>query len=423
MFKYFFVLGRNHILSVAEILSVLKKFQIKFTIISLAEEILVIETAVNIDCHKLNDTFGGVIKIGQILDETGFDESEEKFSSFFTADNLIGRYLSAATSKLHVGISLYDAGGDKKYLQILSRQLIGFNLQIKRTLGGKNLRVGFVRVKERNLSSVSVVKNKLLAQGVEIVLVISPDKIFMGKTLVVQDFELFGRRDVGRPYLDKRSGIIPTKLARIMVNLSGVSQDGALLDPFCGSGTIIQEAVVLGIKKVTGADISSKAVNDTEKNLDWFFRNFPHYNQSSYNIKLMQTDVSVISQKIPTNSFDAIVTEPFLSPPIFQKPDIKLISQLQIQLADLYLKAFREFHKLLKPMASVIMIFPTFTTYDRIYFLEIVPKILSLGFSQMNFFPVDLIAKYNLKPTFRSTILYGGKTEFINREIVAFKKI
>lgn len=421
MFKYFFVLGRNPTLSVAEILAVLAKFQIKFNIISLGEEILVIETAVNIDCHNLNDTFGGVIKIGQILDETGFDESEEKFSSFFTADNLIGRYLSAATSKLHIGISLYDAGGDKKYLQILSRQLIEFNLLIKRTLREKNLRVGFVRVKERNISSVSAVKNKLLSQGAEIVLVISPDKIFMGKTLAVQDFELFGRRDVGRPYLDKRSGIIPTKLARIMINLSGVVE-GALLDPFCGSGTIIQEAVALGIKKVIGADINFKAVGDTKKNLDWFFRNFPHYNQSSYNIKLIQTDVSVISQKIPENSIDAIVTEPFLSPPIFQKPDIKLISQLQIQLTDLYLKAFREFHKLLKPLASVIMIFPTFTTYDRIYFLEIVPKILSLGFSQMNFFPVDLTAKYNLKRTFRSTILYGGKTEFINREIVAFKK-
>jgi len=422
MFKYFFVLGRNHVLSTAEALSVFAKFQIKFNIISLSEEILVIESAVKIDCDKLNNTFGGIIKIGQILDETGLDESENKFHSFFTADNLIGRYFSAATSKLHIGISLYDGGGDKKYLQILSRQLIGFNMQIKRSLGEKNLRVGFVRVKERILSSVSVVKNKLLSQGTEIVLIITPDKIFMGKTLVVQDFELFGRRDAGRPYLDKKSGIIPTKLARIMINLSGVAQDGALLDPFCGSGTIIQETVALGIKKVTGADISFRAVSDTEKNLDWFFRNFPHYKLSSYNIKLIQTDVSVISQKIPENSIDTIVTEPFLSPPIYQKPDIKLISQLQIQLADLYLKAFQEFHKLLKPKSSVIMIFPTFTTYDRIYFLEIVPKILNLGFSQMKFFPVDLTVRYNLKLTFRSTILYGGKTEFINREIVAFQK-
>lgn len=422
MFKYFFVLGRNHVLSVAEILAVFAKFQIKFNIISLAEEILVIETAVNIDCHKLNDTFGGVIKIGQILDESRFDESEEKFSSFFTADNLIGRYLSAATSKLHIGISLYDAGADKKFLRILERRLIEFNLQIKRTLRKKNLKVGFVRVKERNLSSVSVVKNKLLSQGVEIVLICTPDKIFMGKTLAVQDFELFGRRDVGRPYLDKRSGIIPTKLARIMINLSGVVE-GALLDPFCGSGTIIQEAVALGIKKVTGADINSKAVGDTEKNLDWFFRNFPHYNQSSYNIKLIQTDVSVISQKIPENSIDTIVTEPFLSPPIYQNPDIKFISQQQMQLTDLYLKAFREFHKLLKKGASLIMIFPTFTTQNKIFFLEIFPKIMRLGFIQMNLFPGDVVTKYKLNLTARSTILYGGKTEFINREIVAFKKV
>ncbi len=423
MFKYFFVLGRNHILSVAEILSVLKKFQIKFTIISLAEEILVIETAVNIDCHKLNDTFGGVIKTGQILDETGFDESEEKFNSFFTSDNLTDKYLPAGVSKLHIGISLYDGGADKKFLRILERRLIEFNLQIKRTLREKNLRVGFVRVKERNLSSVSVVKNKLLSQGVEIVLICTPDKILMGKTVAVQDFELFGRRDAGRPYLDKKSGIIPTKLAKIMINLSGVDQDGVLCDPFCGSGTIMQEAVVQGIKKVIGADISSRAINDTEKNLEWFFRNFSDYHQSSYNIKLIQTDVCLLSQKIPENSIDTIVTEPLLSPPIYQNPDIKFISQQQMQLADLYLKAFREFHKMLKKGASLIMIFPTFTTQNKIFFLEIFPKIIDLGFIQMNLFPEDVTAKYKLNLTLRSTILYGGKTDFINREIVAFKKV
>src|SRR3989338_4079277 len=103
MFKYFFVLGRNHVLSTAEALSVFAKLQLKFNIISLSEEILVIESAVKIDCDKLNNTFGGIIKIGQILDETGLDESENKFHSFFTADNLIGPDFFAPTYQLPIG--------------------------------------------------------------------------------------------------------------------------------------------------------------------------------------------------------------------------------------------------------------------------------------------------------------------------------
>lgn len=47
-----------------------------------------------------------------------------------------------------------------------------------------------------------------------------------------------------------------------------------ILDPFCGSGTILTEAMLINYKNLIGADISPKAINDTKKNIEWIIRNY-----------------------------------------------------------------------------------------------------------------------------------------------------
>jgi len=63
------------------------------------------------------------------------------------------------------------------------------------------------------------------------------------------------------------SGMHP-RLARAMVNLTGISK-GVLLDPFCGSGGILIEAGLRGLKP-TGVDISTAMLERAKKNLDHF---------------------------------------------------------------------------------------------------------------------------------------------------------
>jgi len=82
-------------------------------------------------------------------------------------------------------------------------------------------------------------------------------------------FERFFERDFGRPAADAKSGMLPPKLARMMVNLASASKNETLLDAFCGSGTILTEAATLGFAKLIGSDISERAVSDTQKNSDW----------------------------------------------------------------------------------------------------------------------------------------------------------
>ena len=75
-----------------------------------------------------------------------------------------------------------------------------------------------------SLASVVVTKNLLLEKGAEICIIGGKEKVYTAKTLVVQDFEDYGRRDYQRPVRDEQQGMIPPKVAQIMLNLSGVKK-------------------------------------------------------------------------------------------------------------------------------------------------------------------------------------------------------
>lgn len=57
------------------------------------------------------------------------------------------------------------------------------------------------------------------------------------------------------------------KFARALVNLTRVREDERLLDPFCGTGAVLVEADMIGLKAV-GTDLSEKMILGARKNLD-----------------------------------------------------------------------------------------------------------------------------------------------------------
>jgi SAM-dependent methyltransferase len=66
---------------------------------------------------------------------------------------------------------------------------------------------------------------------------------------------------------EEREGALRATVARAMVHLAGVP-DGALLDPCCGSGTILSEAAAHGWETIRGLDIDPEAVRITRENVD-----------------------------------------------------------------------------------------------------------------------------------------------------------
>src|SRR6185503_10002944 len=104
----------------------------------------------------------------------------------------------------------------------------------------------------------------------------------LAQTLFVQDIEAYGARDQARPARDARVGMLPPKLAQIMLNLSaGPLRASAeelarlrVLDPFCGTGVILQEALLMGYS-VLGTDIDERMVDYSRRNIKWLFQKNP----------------------------------------------------------------------------------------------------------------------------------------------------
>lgn len=386
----------------------------------ISSEIAVCETDGDVKSEDLIKILGGTVKLGKILDDIALDRTEEEFYKIFSAENLLEKYFSKREGKAHFGISLYNAGGEQQQLLQLEGQLKEIDLTIKDNLKKIGFKSGFVQIKERFLASVSVAKNKLIESGAEIVLILSPEKIQIGKTLAVQEFEEFSFRDYFRPAKDKRSGIMPPKLARIMINLAKVEKNQTLIDPFCGSGTILQEAFFLGIKNIIGSDISGKAISDTQININWLLEKFHKIKRADFNLRILQNDVTNLSGKLPSNSVDAIVTEPYLGPPLYRQPNIKEVERLFSQLQSLYIEAFSQFAKILKKKGKIVIIFPAFEISGKYYFLQILDAIKALGFQKLDFFPEDLRKHPSISLTPRNSILYGGREQFVKREIISY---
>lgn len=323
---YAFVLGNTPDLSIAEIESVVP-FSSKNR---LANEILEISSQ-DVNPNKLINKLGGTVKIAEYLGEI----NQDLYKYFDTS------------KKVEFGISQYDSNINLKNL----------SLDIKKHLAKSR----FVLPKNNILSSVVVKKQKLQE------LIIVKNKIF--RTVAVQDFEDWNKRDYSRPCVDPKSGMLPPKVARMMINLSG-SKKGLLLDPFCGVGTILSEALLMGFD-VIGSDSSPKAIEFSRKNLDWIAKEYK--TQNTYDVFV--EDARVVSLK----SIDAIVTEPYMGP---LSPSKDTIGNIIIDLENLYISCLKNWQRFLKKGGSIIMAFPSFN-FNGLEFRVNSPidKVSSLGYT------------------------------------------
>ncbi len=421
--KYFFVLGGNPTLSLAELSAVFGLDNNSDTkcptrlaeangeaqighLASMINNIFVLEIDEQFNPQKLIKKIGGTIKIGKI--NTTINNKVGVIHKLPLLLTETKKMLKPGSGKYKFGISYYGK------TKINTREL---GMEIKKFLKEKNISCRWVTSREKTLSSVVVEQNKLINKGIEIVLINSaPDSpplirgkarggVLIGQTLAVQPFKELSFRDYHRPARDDLSGMLPPKLAQIMINLSFAKHDDTILDPFCGSGTILTEAMLMGYKNLIGTDVSKKAINDTKKNIAWILEKFK---VQSIKYKLHNAGASELTKIIKLNSIDAIITEPYLGP---QRGKIDLKKTIQ-ELEKLYTKSLAEFKKILKPEGRIVIIFPVFYKTQTIN-----PNLA--GFKIINPIPEHLLKQANL--TKRNTIIYGRVGQKVWREIVVLQ--
>jgi len=407
--KYCFIIGHNPTLSIIEILNVFLLFKVNIQIISFSNEALLLEVENEFPIKIFFSRLGGSIKIGKIeKDYINIDK--------LNINEILKLFNIQENKKVCFGLNLYNLNTASSLKMQVGLKNIA--IKIKRKLQKQGLKVRWVISQEKNLSSVVIKKNNLIEYGADILILMDKNMVYLGKTLMIQEFEKYNERDFNRPIRDIQKGMIPPKLAQIMLNLGQIKKDQTILDPFCGSGTILQEALLMGYKNVLGSDIDFNSIKITKKNLGWLQEKNTHYLKVK-NFNLFQCDVIKLSQKIPFNSIDTIISEPYLGP---TKNIISINKTIQ-ELSRLYLESFREFKKILKKQGVIVIIFPVFKTLkNELLFLPILDEIKKQGWKNNLDLPKELFEKDIIKITHRNSIIYSRPEQRILREIFIFKR-
>ena len=224
---------------------------------------------------------GGTMKSAKLLTRL---ENTDLTGAFTYLQQSIPEHLKyLPKGKLQLGVSVYGYPATRDWLL---KQMLTLKKVIKKT--GQSVRI--IENKSEALEAAQVLYNKLTGPlGWELLLIKDGADILVAQSTAVQDIDAYAERDFERPMRDAFVGMLPPKLAQIMLNLAvgekflelssqNLEEDGpkiqdlrskiSVLDPFCGTGVVLQEAMLMGFETY-GTDISEKMVDYSTKNLEW----------------------------------------------------------------------------------------------------------------------------------------------------------
>ncbi|MEM4330438.1 MAG: hypothetical protein QW273_00310 [Candidatus Pacearchaeota archaeon] len=130
-----------------------------------------------------------------------------------------------------------------------------------------------------------------------------------------------------------------------------IKKGETLLDPFCGIGIILQEALLKNINCI-GVDKDKKAIISCEKNLSWLKKNY----SISANYSLLNKD----SLKIQNILFDAIVSEPSFGPILKRKLSKNEKKNFINSFEEKIIPLLLHFRKIKKEDSRIVLTFPSF---------------------------------------------------------------
>lgn len=328
--EYFFLLGRNPILSYAEIVSYLKKEDIFYSIALLEQNYLILDIGEEIELNI--QEFGGVLKIGKAR----IIKNEEEINSYLES------YFS---NKRKFSYSLLGNGNEE------------INLEIREILK-KKFR------KEKLKAQIKTSLNRIKLQDgenfemphadVEFFYCETPKKRYIG--IVEQNYSYIEvkKRDMQKPVRRESLAISP-RLAKILINLTQTKKEEVLVDPFCGVGAILIEGLVKELN-VVGGDLDSFAIKGARKNIEWLKANYYIDGKD----KLIVGD----SAKFPNVNADGIATEPALGEIFKKKLKINEAKKFIMDFEKMIIPVLKRMKEIKKPNAKLVLTLPTVRNYS-----------------------------------------------------------
>lgn len=336
MKKYLFVLGRNQTLSVAELIVYLNTRKIEFRLNETEKDSVLIESN-ELKPKELMHDLGGTTKIIQILFEGNLKEIINEIEK--------KELLEWMNQKFYFALNFYGKEFENK------NQIEEFFKNKFKSLKKKAFyrKARKHKIKGFNSSPSQVHSWNLIKEQSDFVF-FKGKKTYFGLTIECFNPKELRNRDNQRPEQQVLHSI-SLRLARILINLTGLKKGETLLDPFCGVGTVLQEAMFNGLNAV-GIDLDDKTAGKARKNLNWFEKKY----KTKMKYTVIQGDSSFVKETLQGRKFDGIASEPFLGPYLKKKPREKEAKKIIKDLEKLYFAFFKKLFLVVKKQRIVIIL-------------------------------------------------------------------
>jgi len=396
MFQSLCILGRQPALGLAELESLYGAGRLQ----SVGSQ------AVLLDARPAEVPFaylGGTIKFCKVLTELNSTKWPDVHK--FLMDAIPNHAASLPEGKLRLGLSAYN-------ISVESRQITGTGLELKKLLKKEGRPVRVVPNVEPVLNSAQVLHNQLTAElGWELLFIKNGSKTIVAQTIAVQDIEAYARRDQGRPKRDAKVGMLPPKLAQIIINLATGAAlppgcgpdhpiDKTILDPFCGTGVVLQEALLMGYN-VAGTDLDSRMVEYSKINLDWLRTDF----QLSANRYQLETGDATTHQW--KGGFDTVASEAYLGRPFTSPPTGKILEQTIQEVNTITKKFLQNLARQTKPGIRLCLALPAWSEHNTFKNLPLLANLEELGYNRVSFVHAE-----------RKDLIYHRPSQIVGRELV-----
>jgi tRNA G10 N-methylase Trm11 len=395
-----FISGKNWKLSLAEIAAYLKAREIRFEVQFFSKEYFAITLEKNLTGSAIND-LGGTIKIGdvkaklptQVLKDAFLQKDKQAHSQIkgSLASSGVVDEMAKAAERVFFGISVYCVEKTLYPLSGVIQRSIGSAVKDELAgVGKKSQFMGFSKNRRAaQLSHVEVLKKNLVATKAEVLLCIGREETWVASTVAVHNPFEFQKRDIYKPN-QRKIFAMPPRLARMMVNLSGCKAGKTLLDPFCGVGTILQEAM-LEKALVVGVDVNPWCVKAAEENLEWMQR---EYGLGDAEFRVVQGDVGKLVAKVGRDTVDCIVSEPDLGPALRQVPTGPYAQKIIQKLEPLYHGFVKEAYMVLREHGRLALVTPYIVTRSgQFVTMPIGKQMESCGFRRVNPFSKEMFSE------------------------------
>lgn len=326
----------------------------------------------------------------------------QKLASYLGDFKATVKYLeSLPEGKITLGVSDYRPSARPFKAQ-------GEALKLKRILvrDGRSVRV--LQNKEATLSTATSHHNQLAEKPNHVEIILTKGGYF--RLLGVQNISEYAKRDQARPARDAKVGMLPPKLAQILLNLCGpLPKNARILDPFCGTGVVLQEALLNGYAAY-GTDLSPRMIDYSEKNLNWLT------SEPTFSKYLKAPDYTLepgdATSHVWNRPVDAVAAEAFLGAPMSQPPAEIKLKQEKEHCKTILTGFLKNLAPQIAENTPVVLAVPAWLRPNGDYeSLNLLDEVEKLGYNVVKF-----------KNLGKDCLLYFREGQIVAREIIVLRK-